>query len=273
MLKNVVVPLDGSEYSWSAVHHSIQIARPFRATIHGVYAIDAKVINGDLLNDLKVDPEVAREVYKAKGQNLLADFSEKCEAEKLTCQSVVDVSAIPDLIRKTARGVDAELIIMGKKGVNAQWTGPLLGSTAESVVRRVGRPVLLAQEVYAPIKKVLVAYDGELVSIRALRFTADLCQRCKWDMSVISVHDSEGQRQKLLQQALEMAELHQLKITTIGKSGDVTEQIIEAVSEHTDTLIAIGAYSSRLRRLILGNIPEEIMHQAMQPVLIYRPTS
>ena len=169
----------------------------------------------------------------------------------------MEVRAVPDLIRETAKEIDAELIVMGKKGVNAQWTGPLLGSTTESVVRRIRRPVLLAQEVYAPIKRALVAYDGELVSIRALRFTADLCYHCKWDMSVISVHDSERQRQKLLQQAVEMAELHQLKINTIGRSGDVTEQIIDAVSEHPDTLIAIGAYSSRLRRLILGNVPEE----------------
>ena len=273
MLKNIVVPLDGSEYGWSAVQHAIRIARPFRATIHGVYAIDAKVIQGDILDDLKIDPEVAREVYKAKGQNLLEDFSEKCEVAGLVCKPVVETSAIPDLIRKTAREVDAELIVMGKKGVNAQWTGPLLGSTAESIVRRVRRPVLLAQETYSPVERAYVAYDGETVSIRALRFVADLCEHCKWQMSVISVHDSEVQRQKLLRQAMEMAELHQLKITAIGRSGDATEQILDAVSGEPNALTAIGAYSSRLRRLILGSVSEEVMHKAIQPVLIYRPAS
>jgi nucleotide-binding universal stress UspA family protein len=273
MLKNVVVPIDGSEYSWSAVQHSIQIARPFRAKIHGVYAIDAKVIQGDLLDDLEVDPEVAKGVYMDKGENLLENFAGKCKAEGLVCQPIVDVSAIPDLIRKTAREIEADLIIMGKKGVNAQWTGPLLGSTAESMVRRAGRPVLLAQESYAPIERVLVAYDGELVSVRALRFAAEICERCKWGMSVISVHDSEQRRDRLLREAEEMAELHQLKITTIGRDGDVTEQIIDAASEHPNTLIAIGAYSSRLRRLILGSVSEEVMRRAAQPVLVYRPSS
>jgi len=273
MLKNVIVPLDGSEYSWSAVQHAIQIACPYRATIHGLYAIDAKVIQGDLLDDLKVDPEVAKALYTDKGRKLLKDFSEKCKGAGVVFQPVIDMSAIPDLVRKTATKVDAELIVMGKKGVNAQWTGPLLGSTAESLVRRVKRPVLLAQEKYTPIKKVCVAYDGEIVSIRALRFVADLCERCKWEMSVISVHDSEERRRKLLREAEEMAELHQLKIITIGRSGDATEQIIDAVSGDPNILVAIGAYSSRLRRLILGSVPEEVMRQAAQPVLIYRPPS
>jgi nucleotide-binding universal stress UspA family protein len=273
MLKNIVVPLDGSEYSWSAAQHAVQIARPFRAKIHGIYAIDAKVIQGDLLDDLKIDPEVARKTYSDKGQKLMEDFSEKCREAGLVCQPVIDTSAIPDLIRKTAREVDAELIVMGKKGVSAQWTGPLLGSTTEAMVRRSRRPVLLAQGSYEPIKKAYVAYDGELVSIRALRFTADICEHCKWEMCVISVHDSEQPRNRLLREAEEMAELHKLKITTIGKSGDVTEQILAAASEDPNALIAVGAYSSSLKRLILGSVSEEVMRRAPQPVLIYRPPS
>ena len=273
MLKNIVVPLDGSAYSWGAAQHAIQIARPFRATIHGIYAIDAKIMQGSLLHDLKIDPESAREIYNSKGEKLLKDFSEKCKAAGLICQPVVDMSAVPDLVRQTAREVDAELIVMGKKGINAQWIGPMLGSTAESIVRRARRPVLLAQEMYAPIERVLVAYDGELVSVRALRFTADLCERCKWEMAIISVHNSAERREKLLREAAEMAELHQLKIAAIGKSGDVTEQILGAASESPNTLIAVGAYSSRLKRLILGSVSEEIMRLAPQPVLIYRPPS
>jgi hypothetical protein len=42
---------------------------------------------------------------------------------------MMEVSAIPDLVRETAAKVNAELIVMGKKGINAQWICPLLGFT------------------------------------------------------------------------------------------------------------------------------------------------
>ena len=271
MLKNIMVPLDNSSYSWSAVQHAIQMACPYHATIHGMYAVDAKIIKGQLLGDLNIDPETARNLYQGKGRILLEQFEEKCEGAGVEFHPVLTDGIVSDVIRNVASQVKAELIVLGKRGINAQWSGPLLGSIAETVVRQARRPVLLAQESYAPIEAAYVAYDGELVSIRALRFVADLCARYRWKMSVISVHDSEDRREKLLRQAVEMAELHGLKLTAIGRSGDATEQILDVTSEDTGALIALGAYSSRLRRLILGDIPEQVMHKSPQPVLVYRP--
>jgi len=36
MIKNIVVPLDGSNHSWRAAQHAIQLARSCNATIHGI---------------------------------------------------------------------------------------------------------------------------------------------------------------------------------------------------------------------------------------------
>jgi nucleotide-binding universal stress UspA family protein len=271
MLKNIVVPLDSSDYSWSAAQHAIQMARPYRAAIHGIYAIDAKIVKGQILDDLNIDPATARNLYQSKGRMLLEQFEEKCKGAGVEFHPILTDGIVPDVIGNAASQVKSELIVMGKRGINAPWSGPLLGSIAETAIRQARRPVLLAQESYVPIETAYVAYDGELVSIRALRFVADLCALYRWKMSVISVHDSEEHRKKLLQQAVEMAELHGLKITTIGRSGDATEQILDVTSEDTVALIALGAYSSRLRRLILGDIPEQVMRKSAQPVLVYRP--
>jgi nucleotide-binding universal stress UspA family protein len=276
MLKNIVVPLDSSSHGWSAVQHAIQLACPIPprtrgATIHGLYTIDAKIVKGQLLDDLKIDSTTARNLYRDKGRMLLEEFEEKCKDARVEFRPVLAEGIVSDSIRDVASQVKAELIVMGKKGINAQWSGPLLGSIAETIARQAKRPVLLTQESYARVERAYVAYDGELVSIRALRFVADLCARYQWKMSVISVHDSEGHREKLLHQAVEMAELHGLKIATIGRSGNATEQILDVTSEDPSALITMGAYSSRLRRLILGDVPEQVMRRAPQPVLIYRP--
>lgn len=271
MLTNIVVPMDSSSYSWSAAQHAIQMAQSCRATIHGISVTDIKIIEGQLLDDLNIDSAKAQTLYQDKGRMLLEQLENKCQEAGVKFHPVQQLGTVAGSIIRTASEVKAELIVMGKKGTNSQWTSPLLGTIAESVVRQAKRPVMLTSELYSPIETVYVAYDGEFVSIRALRFTAELSVHCQWKMKVISVHSSQERRNKLLREAVEMAELHEQKISTIGKSGDVMQEILSSTSEEPSALIVLGAYSSRLRRLILGDIPEQIMRKAPQPVMLYRP--
>ena len=272
MLKNILVPLDGSDYSWSAARHAIQIAKAFRATIHGLTVTDVKIVDGQIADDLNIDHEVIERIYHDKGHDLLEQLKRECESAKVAFHAITTTGMVSGSICKTALGVKAGLITIGKRGINASWSGPLLGSTAESLLRQSKRSIFLAQEAYSPIDKVYVAYDGAVVSIKALRFAAELCSKCKWKLNVVTVKNSQAQCEKLLNQAEETAELHQcMEIGKIGKSGDVVKKILEATSEDKSALIVIGAYSRRLRELIIGSVPERIIHRAPQPVLIYRP--
>jgi nucleotide-binding universal stress UspA family protein len=271
MLKSILVPLDGSDYGWSAARLAIQMAKAFRATIHGLTVTDVKIVDGQIADDLHIDHETAERVYQDKGHALLEQLRQECSLAKVAFHPITTTGMVVGSIYHTVSGIKAELIAIGKRGINAEWLGPLLGSTAESIVRQSKISVLLAQENFAPIDSVYVAYDGAIVSIKALRFTAELCAKCKWKMNVITVHRSPAQREKLLKQAEETVELYRIKINKIGKSGDVIERILESASEEPNALIVIGAYSRRLREFILGSVAERIIHRAPQPVLIYRP--
>jgi len=273
MLKNILVPLDGSDHSWSAAFHAIQMAKAFGATIHGMTVTDVRIIDGELLDDLHVDSETAEHIYQDKGCSLLGRLKKECRLAKVPFLPIATTGMVASSICRKASAIKAEIIAIGKKGINASWSGPFLGSAAENIVRQSKRSVLLAQEEYKPIDTAYVAYDGAIVSIRALRFVAEICSICKWKMNVISVHRSTERREKLLKQAEETAELHNMKINKIGKGGDVITHILDITSQDPNALIVLGAYSRRLRELILGSVPERIMHRAPQPVLIYRPIS
>jgi nucleotide-binding universal stress UspA family protein len=271
MVKNMLVPLDGSDYGWSAAKHAIQIAKAFRATIHGLTVTDVKIIDGQIADDLNIDHDTAERIYQDKGHALLDRLGDECAEMKVVFRPISVTGMVSGSICQSASKIRAEIIAIGKRGVNAGWSGPLLGSTAESLIRQSGRSVLLSQENYNPIETVFVAYDGSVVSIRALRFAAELCAKCKWKMNVITVHRSPAKRDKLLNQAEETAELHGMKITKIGKGGEVIKQILEVTAEDPNSLIVIGAYSRRLRELLLGSVAERIIHRANQPILVYRP--
>jgi len=53
---------------------------------------------------------------------------------------------------------------------------PLLGSTAESVVRRSGTPVLLVEEQSRPVAKMLLMYRRQPFRNRALKLAADVAR-------------------------------------------------------------------------------------------------
>jgi len=271
MLKKILVPLDGSDYSWSAARHAIQMAKAFRADIHGLSVTDVKIVDGQIATDLHVDHETAEKIYQDKGHALLEQLKQECDLAKVVFYPVTTTGMVSSSICSIATDTKAELIAIGKHGINADWSGPLLGSTAESLIRQTKLSVLLAQENYVPISSVYVAYDGAIVSIKALRFTAELCAKCKWKMNVITIHRSPARREKLLKQAEETAELDDIKINKIGKDGDVLKQILKVTSQEPNALIVIGAYSRRLREFILGSVAERVVHHASQPVLIYRP--
>jgi nucleotide-binding universal stress UspA family protein len=272
MLKNILVPLDGSDYSWSAAHHAIQIAKAFRAKIYGLTVTDVKIIDGQIADDLNIDHEAVEKIYRDKGHALLDRLKQECDLAKLKFSPITTTGMVTGSICKKTAEVKAGLIAIGKKGVNASWSGPMLGSTAESLIRQSKLSILLAQENYESISSVYVAYDGAVISIKALRFSAELCSKCKWGLSIITVKNSKDQCKRLLDQAEETAGLHECKqICKIGKSGDVVKQILDVTSEEPNALIVIGAYSRRLHELIIGSVPERIIHKAIQPVLIYRP--
>jgi nucleotide-binding universal stress UspA family protein len=271
MLKKIIVPLDGSDYSWSAARHAIQMAKAFRADIYGLSVTDVKIVDGQIATDLHVDHETAEKIYQDKGHAVLEQLKQECDLAKVVFYPVTTTGMVANSICNIAIDTRAELIAIGKHGINADWSGPLLGSTAESLIRQSKLSVLLAQENYVPISSVYVAYDGAIVSIKALRFTAELCAKCNWKMNVITIHRSYARREKLLKQAEETAELNNIKINKIGKDGDVLKQILKVTSQEPNALIVIGAYSRRLRELILGSVAERVVHRASQPVLIYRP--
>src|SRR5512139_66642 len=129
MLKKILVPLDGSDYSWSAARHAIQMAKAFRADIHGLTVTDVKIVDGQIATDLHVDHETAEKIYQDKGHALLEQLKQECDLAKVVFYPVTTTGMVSSSICSIATDTRAELIAIGKHGINADWSGPLLGST------------------------------------------------------------------------------------------------------------------------------------------------
>ena len=132
----VVIATDGSESAAQAVVAGARLAHALGTTAVLVYVRPAIGQLGEPFYQEKLSEqlEYARAVLD-RAQALAR--GEGCEADAEILEG-----AAPDQIVELARARDAELIVVGSRGLGAV-AGALLGSVSSAIIHRADRPVLV----------------------------------------------------------------------------------------------------------------------------------
>jgi nucleotide-binding universal stress UspA family protein len=147
LINKILVPIDFSDYSKSALKYAAQIAKFFDASITLVYVVEPMIYPADFSMGQVAIPSTDMHLHERAEEEL-----------KTLANSVIDSTIKVDItiktgkpfveINETAKEIDADLIIIATHG----HTGVehiLFGSTAEKVVRKAPCPVLTLRN---PIK-------------------------------------------------------------------------------------------------------------------------
>ncbi|NTV05206.1 MAG: universal stress protein [Chlorobiaceae bacterium] len=136
---NILCPVDFSDASRKAVRYAYEFAVNMRASIVLLNIIDIPIES--LVNNMQLDEELE----KSARQELVA-LKNELLSEGLKVEILVEIGIPADVILDQAAKRDVNLIIMGshgKKGV----TRLVLGSVAETVLRKADCPVLIVKSV------------------------------------------------------------------------------------------------------------------------------
>jgi nucleotide-binding universal stress UspA family protein len=137
-IRRILVPVDFSECSRSALLHAIEMARAFEAQITALHvwtlpAAESRVraASGQTLESMAND-EARRSMSEFLAPTIESSGFEKIEAK-------IAIGAEAEMILETAK--DYDMVVMGTNGRTglSYW---ILGSVAEKVVRRAPCPVL-----------------------------------------------------------------------------------------------------------------------------------
>lgn len=278
MIKSVLLAMDGSDHSWAAWRHALDIARAYGAWLRVISVVDMRVLHesmtgfeGGMLNPVQTLPSVELEMKMESQQTHLLE-----QVQQQTALACVNVQT------SLARGVPAEaicsndpltdLIALGHHGHRSAFDRLLIGSVAEAVVRRSCRPVLICQESFSPIDGILAAYDGSEPSKRALHWAADLATTMRLPLDVVHVNSSRELGRLVLSEAAEYLKPYALgKIESLSREGEVVDQILTAADERGSGLIVIGAHGhGRIREALLGSTTHKLMEQTRRPLLMTR---
>jgi nucleotide-binding universal stress UspA family protein len=155
-IKKILVPIDFSDYSKSALKYAVNFAKRFNAELFLVYVVEPIIYPPDFSMgqiaiptiDLGMDKRAAEELDK---------LAEKEIPKELAAKTMVKTGKPFIEIIETAGEENIDLIIIATHG-HTGMEHILFGSTAEKVVRKAPCPVLTLRE---PVKGFDIAKEIE----------------------------------------------------------------------------------------------------------------
>jgi nucleotide-binding universal stress UspA family protein len=173
-----------------------------------------------------------------------------------------------DLLDEIGSGFD--LIVVGKRGEAADFAKGHLGSNLERIVRGSTAPVLVAARAFAPVTRVLLAYDGGPSAQRAVDHIAQSPLYQGLEVTVVSVGEA-AQVAAGLANAQARLKAAGIAATTRQVTGQPETALAKLVEDEGFHMLVMGAYGhSRIRSLIIGSTTTEMIRSCKVPIMLLR---
>lgn len=278
MIKNILIPLDGSDHCKAALEYAVWLAKKFNGTLLGQHVIDTISIEGTFFHDISgslgFEPYLdfsskMREILEERGKLILADFAESCGQEGIRHQTFLDMGLIANEICERAKVAD--LVVIGHRGVNEGFSTGLLGTTAESITRKCPRPIFVSIKKFAPITRPLLAYDGSQRASSAMESAAEFCSVLALPLTVLVIAREDALAQGNIQRARDYLASYSIEVNYETARGYPEQKIIEYLVNLRHDLLFIGAYGHRrIIEMVLGSTTEYVLRNASCPVFMNR---
>ncbi len=280
MVKNILIPTDGSDFGKTAIAYGIFIARKLDAQLTGLHVVDIRLMQGPVFTD--ISGSIGLPPYQellpaiesgldAKAEEILKEFRDQCEAAGLHPETKKVVGVIDETIIEEGRTC-CDWVLLAQRGEHFHLDGgAILGSTAQSVVRLSGKPVLVTPGHFREIATMALAYDGSTPADHALKLAAELSQQAAWPLSVVIITDDQTLAAKRSQKAKGVLAPYPIASSVIIRTGKEDKELLRFIREGSADLLVMGAYGhNRLRELLLGSTTSSIIRKSTIPVLLTR---
>ncbi|MCS7149440.1 MAG: universal stress protein [Caldimicrobium sp.] len=265
---NVLLATDGSEYSKGAERVAMKLA-----DLCGAKIFVTRVVLYDREYMATATDLLEREEQKAKA---IADAVKKEAIDKNIEAETVIVTAekIEDGITEAAKEVNADLIVMGRRGVRGL-AKFFIGSATLNVIPMAPCPVLIVPRAADVTGKALLgATDGSEVSLRAIDMLSKMAKKTNTKAYILAVARDEAETEKAqeaLKKAEEIAKAHGINYETILKVGLPDKIILEVAKEKEADLIVMGNRGLKgISKAFLGSVSEKVVSNSDRGVLIVK---
>jgi len=137
-IKNILVPIDGSKNSYRGLDKAISIAKGDSATITGIYVFHLPRLAG-----IKLTKNMEKDAHN-KATRAIEIAKRRVEKNGISFKWKTSAGKTGDAILNTAKGIRADMIVIGARGLGAA-KEKFLGSTSNYVMHKSKMPVLVVK--------------------------------------------------------------------------------------------------------------------------------
>ncbi len=143
MVKKVLFPTDFSEHSKKCIGYLKKIADCGLEHLYLLHVADYRIIGEtDMMFEEVLDDEQVIRNCQKRAEEKFKELIKEFDGNSIKIETIFKVGSPFSEIIRTADELDVDLIVLGFRGYNIA-EELLLGSTAEKVVRKSKKPVLM----------------------------------------------------------------------------------------------------------------------------------
>ena len=292
---HILCPIDFSDASAHAIDHAVAIARWYDGRITAVHVLDRwfgyepPILFAEP-GGLKALPATREAVAL-----MLDSCLQPAARAQVSYDTRIEQGATADCLLECARGISADLIVIGTHG-RSGFERFLLGSVTEKVLRKANCPVLTvppraATTSFLPFAHVLCAIDFSEPSLQALQVALSISKESDAQLTALHVIDWRDDDMflaetinapdvRLRSEARALQRLDALipddarmwcRPSVKVSVGAAYRQIVSEAADMSADLIVIGVRGrNALDLALLGSTTNQVVRRASCPVLTIR---
>lgn len=283
-MKRLLACLDVSHYSQTVCEHAAWAASRLDASVELLHVIqrnDAADVRQELgeTMDLASKPGLLDEILSLKvAESHLAE-----RQGKLLLQAAVDqlralgITQVETTQREggivetiTEREVFSDIVIIGKRGAQANFAKGHLGSKVERVVRQSQKPVLVATRIFKQPQRIAIAFDGGPSSRKALEYVSTSPLFGGLDIDIVLVGGYTDRNAAHIEWA-QTQFTGRVGVKAIQREGSPDLVLQQVARERAIDMFVMGAYGhSPLRNMLVGSTTTQMIRSGQMSVLLFR---
>jgi nucleotide-binding universal stress UspA family protein len=163
------------------------------------------------------------------------------------------------------------MLVAGKRGADTASAHGHIGGHLEQIIRALHKPVLIAQQLFAPPKKIMMAFDGSATTRKGVEMIAASplfrgipCHLVMAGADIDSSREQLSQAQKVLHDA-------GFEAPGVIIAGEPETALSNYQQQENIDLLVMGAYGhSRIRHLIIGSTTTAMIRRTTVSLMILR---
>ncbi len=282
--KFVLACIDGSNFSEAVCDYSAWIAKTVQKPLKFLHTIEHRHLpavanlsgsiglgaRSELLEELTQIEQSRGKLLIKKGQIMLAAAKERAEKND-----------VPEIISQQRHGSLSEslveleqeirVLVLGVRGETHDDESSGHSARLETVIRSLHKPILVVNKVFTQPKSVLLAYNGNEASVKAVNMVASSPLFKNIVCHLVNVSDNPKESTDLLAKAKSILTSTGVEVVSSTLTGKVDDAIVTYRQEHDLDMIMMGAFSHhRIRDILLGSFTGKMLERTQRPLLLLR---